>query len=120
MRRVNVRPWLGEASVVVVTAGRQDMVLGSRPLVPGTDLPCADAPEFPDVDAKHLRGFVNKFQQTSQEDISHRQSHKNSYPRSASRSILHILGRCYALGVKIHYLFAVFGATGLAKVHNSK
>jgi hypothetical protein len=34
--------------------------------------------------------------------------------------MLHVLGRCYALGVKIHYLFAVFGATGLAIVRKSK
>ncbi len=98
MRRVNARPWLGEAGVVVVAAGRQDIILSSRALVPGTDLPCAHAPGFPDVDAKHLRAFANKFQQTSQEGIPHRQSHKNSHPRSASRSMLHILGRCYALG----------------------
>ena len=120
MRRVNARPWLGEASVVVVAAGRQDIILSSRALVPGKDLPCAHAPGFPDVDAKHLRAFANKFQQTSQEDIPHRQSYKNSHPRSASRSMLHILGRCYAPGVKIHYLFAVFGATGLATVRKSK
>jgi hypothetical protein len=31
---------------------------------------------FLDVDAKHLRAFANKFQQTSQEDIPQRQSHK--------------------------------------------
>jgi len=30
MRRVNARPWLGEAGVVVVAAGRQDMILSSR------------------------------------------------------------------------------------------
>ena len=104
----------------MVAAGRQDMILSSRALVLGTDLPRTCAHRFPDVDAKHLRAFANKFQQTSQEDIPHRQHHKNSHPCSASRSMLHILGRCYAPGVKIHYLFAVFGGTGLATVCKSK
>jgi hypothetical protein len=45
---------------------------------------------------------------------------KNSHLRSASRSMVHILGRCYPLGVKIHYLFAVLGATGSATVRKSK
>jgi ABC-type cobalamin/Fe3+-siderophores transport system ATPase subunit len=34
--------------------------------------------------------------------------------------MIHILGRCYALGVKIHYLFAALDATGLATVRKSK
>ena len=50
MRRVKARP-LDEAGVVVVAAGRQDMILSSRALVPGTDLPRACAHGFPDVDA---------------------------------------------------------------------
>src|SRR5438132_6346782 len=45
---------------------------------------------------------------------------KNSDRRSASRSMVHILGRCYALGVKIHYQFAAREATGLATVRKSK
>ena len=65
MRRVNARLWLGEAGVVVVAAGRQDMILSSRALVPGTDLLRACAHGFPDVDAGHLGAFANKFQQTS-------------------------------------------------------
>ncbi len=35
MRRVNARPRLDEAGVVVVAAGRQDMILSSRALVLG-------------------------------------------------------------------------------------
>jgi len=31
--------------------------------------------------------------------------------------MVHILGRCYLLGVKIHYLFAALGATGLATIN---
>ena len=34
--------------------------------------------------------------------------------------MVHILGRCYLLGVKIHYLFAALEATGLATVRKSK
>jgi hypothetical protein len=34
--------------------------------------------------------------------------------------MVHTLGRCYPLGVKIHFLFAVLGATGLATVRKSK
>ena len=61
---------------MVVAAGRQDMILSSRALVPGTDLGQACAHGFADVDAKHLPAFANKFQQTSQEDIPRRQSDK--------------------------------------------
>ena len=86
MRRVNARPRLDEAGVVVVAAGRQDMILSSRALVPGTDLPRACAHGFPDVDAKHLRAFANKFQQTSQENIPRRQSHKK-FPSGFSESL---------------------------------
>ena len=57
MRRVNARPRLDEAGVVVVAAGRQDMILSSRALVLGTDLPRTCAHRFPDVDAGHLRAF---------------------------------------------------------------
>ena len=45
---------------------------------------------------------------------------KNFYPRSASCSVVHILGRCYPPGVKIHYLFAALEATGLATVRKPK
>jgi hypothetical protein len=45
---------------------------------------------------------------------------KNFHPRSASRCMVHILGRCYPPGVKIHYLFAALEATGLATVRKSK
>jgi len=76
MRRVNARPRLDEAGVVVVAVGRQDMILSSRTLVLGTDPPRRCAHGFPDVEAKHFRAFANKFQQTSQEDIPRRQSHK--------------------------------------------
>jgi hypothetical protein len=34
--------------------------------------------------------------------------------------MVHILGRCYPAGVKIHYLFATLEATGLATVRKSK
>ena len=105
---------------MVVAAGRQDMILSSRALVWGTDLSRGRVHGLPAVDAKHLRAFANKFQQTNQEDIPRRQSHKNSNLRSASRSIVHILARCYALGVKIHYLFAALEATGIATVRKSK
>ena len=44
MRRVNVRPRLDEAGVVVVAAGRQDMILSSQALVPGTDILDASSP----------------------------------------------------------------------------
>ena len=57
MRRVNARPRLDEAGVVVVAAGRQDMILSSRALVLGTDLPRTCPRGFPDVDAGHLRAF---------------------------------------------------------------
>ena len=65
MRRVNARPRLDEAGVVVVAAGRQDMILSSQALVLGTDAPrrCADG--FPDVNAGYLRALANKFQQTN-------------------------------------------------------
>jgi len=86
MRRVSARPWLGEASVVVVAAGRQDMILSSRALGPGTDLPCAHAPGFPDVDGKHLRASATKFQQTSQGDIPRRESLKK-FPSAFSESL---------------------------------
>jgi hypothetical protein len=86
MRRVNARPWLGEASVVVVAAHRLDMILSSRALVPGTDLPCANAHGFPDVDAKHVRAFANKFQQIGQEDIPRPQSHEK-FPFVFSESL---------------------------------
>ena len=76
MRRVNARLWPGEASIAMVAAGRQDMILSSRTLVLGTDPPRRRAHGFPDVEAKHFRAFANKFQQTSQEDIPRRQSHK--------------------------------------------
>jgi hypothetical protein len=86
MRRVNARPRLDEAGVVVVAAGRQDMILNNRALVPGTDLPRAFANGFSDVDANHLRALANKFQQTSQEDIPRRQSHKK-FPSAFSESL---------------------------------
>ena len=86
MRRVSARPWLGEANGAVVAAGRQDMILSSRALVPGTDLPCACAHGFPDVDAGHLHAFANKFQQTSQEDIPQRESLKK-FPSAFSESL---------------------------------
>ena len=57
MRRVKARPRPGEASAVVVAAGRQDMILSTRALVLGTDLPRTCAHGFPDVDAGHLRAF---------------------------------------------------------------
>ena len=57
MRRVNARPRLDEAGVVVVAAGRQDMILSSGLLVLGTDLPRTCAEGLPDVDAGHLRPF---------------------------------------------------------------
>ena len=57
MRCVNARPRPGEGSDVVVAAGRQDMILSSRALVLGTDLPRTCAHGFPDVDAGHLRAF---------------------------------------------------------------
>ena len=65
MRRVNARRRLDEAGVVVVAAGRRDMILSSPALVPGKNLPRTCAHGFPDVDAGHLRAFVNKFHQTS-------------------------------------------------------
>jgi len=33
--------------------------------------------------------------------------------------MVHILSRCYPLGVKIHYLFAALEATGIATVRKS-
>jgi len=57
MRRVNACPRLDEAGVVVVAAGRQDMILSSRALVLGKNLPRTCAHGFPDVDAGHLRPF---------------------------------------------------------------
>ena len=57
MRRVNARHRLDEAGVVVAAAGRQDIILSSRALVLGTDLPRTCAHGFPDVDAGHLRAF---------------------------------------------------------------
>lgn len=57
MRRGNALPRLDEAGVVVVAAGRQDMILSSRALVLDTDLPRTCAHRFPDVDAGHLRAF---------------------------------------------------------------
>ena len=50
MRRVNARPRLDEAGVVVVAAGRQDMILSSRTLVLSTDPPRRCAHGFPDVE----------------------------------------------------------------------
>jgi hypothetical protein len=44
MRRVNARPRLDEAGVVVVAAGRQDMILSSQALAPGTDILDASSP----------------------------------------------------------------------------
>lgn len=57
MRRVNARPRLDEAGVVVVAAGRQDMILSSRALFLRTDLPRTCTHGFPGVDAGHLRAF---------------------------------------------------------------
>jgi hypothetical protein len=65
MRRVNARPRLDEADVVVVAAGRQDMILSSRTLVVGTDPPRRCTHGFPDVNAGHLRAPANKFQRTN-------------------------------------------------------
>jgi hypothetical protein len=57
MRRVNARPLLDEAGVVVVAVGRRDMILSSRALALGKNLPRTCAHGFPDVDAGHLRPF---------------------------------------------------------------
>jgi len=65
MRRVNARPRLDEAGVVVVAAGRQDMILSSRALVLGTDLPAHARTDSQTSTLGISAPFANKFQQTS-------------------------------------------------------
>ena len=91
MRRVNARPRLDQAGVVVVVAGRQDMILSSRTLVLDTDPPRRCAHGFPSVDAGHLRAFCDP--STARGQISQRDgSARNAVVAFASLTAVGVRG----------------------------
>jgi hypothetical protein len=65
MRRVNARPRLDEAGVVLVAAGRQDMILSSRALVLARIFPAHARTDSQMSTLGISAPFANKFQQIS-------------------------------------------------------